>query len=59
MADRGRVFDRLNEFVPAPSGVTRGGIERGEHAMLDAWWNELGYDNISVWRKWEKTEIGN
>jgi hypothetical protein len=59
VADRGRVFDRLNEFVPAPSGATREGIERGEHAMLDAWWNELGYDNIRVWRKWEKTEIGN
>jgi hypothetical protein len=57
VADRGRVFDRLNEFVPAPSGATRGGIERGEHAMLDAWWNELGYDDISVWRKWEKTEF--
>jgi hypothetical protein len=53
------VFDRLNEFVPAPSGATREGIERGEPAMLDAWWNELGYDNIRVWRKWEKTEIGN
>ena len=59
VADRGRVFDRLNEFVPAPTAVTRDGIERGEHAMLDAWWNELGYDNISVWRKWEKAEIGN
>jgi ferric-dicitrate binding protein FerR (iron transport regulator) len=57
VADRERVFDRLNEFVPAPSGVTREGIERGEHAMLDAWWNELGYDDISVWRKWEKTEF--
>jgi ferric-dicitrate binding protein FerR (iron transport regulator) len=57
--DRGRVFDRLNEFVPAPGSVTREGIEPGEPAMLDAWWNELGYDNIRVWRKWEKTEIGN
>jgi hypothetical protein len=56
-ADRGRVFDRLNAFVPAPTGVTRGGIEQGNQAMLDAWWNELGYDDISVWRKWEKTEF--
>jgi len=56
-ADRGRVFDRLNAFVPAPAGVTRVGIEQGEQAMLDAWWNELGYDDISVWRKWEKTEF--
>jgi hypothetical protein len=54
--DRGKVFDTLNVPVPAPSGVTREGIERGDQVMLDAWWNELGYDDISVWRKWEKTE---
>jgi hypothetical protein len=53
--DRGRVFDALNAAVPAPKGVTREGIVRGEQAMLDAWWNELGYDDIRVWRKWEKT----
>src|SRR5712664_189552 len=57
VADRGRVFDALNASVPAPKGVTREGIVRGEHAMLDAWWNELGFDDIGVWRKWEKTEF--
>jgi hypothetical protein len=57
VADRERVFDALNASVRAPSGVTREGIVRGEHAMLDAWWNELGYDDIGVWRKWEKTEF--
>ena len=57
VADRGRVFDALNAAVPAPKGVTREGIARGEHAMLDAWWNELGYDDIGVWRKWEKKEF--
>jgi hypothetical protein len=56
-ADRRRVFDRLNGFVASPSGVTREGIERGEQAMFDAWWNELGFDDIGVWRKWEKTEV--
>lgn len=54
--DRARVFDRLNSFLPAPAGVTRDGIEQGQPAMLDAWWNQLGYDDIRVWRKWEKTE---
>ena len=57
LADRGRVFDRLSELVPAPVNVTREGIARGEQTMLDAWWNELGFDDIAVWRKWEKTEI--
>jgi hypothetical protein len=56
-ADRGKVFETLNAFVLAPSGVTPEGIERGEQSMLDAWWNELGYDDISVWRKWEKAEF--
>jgi len=57
VADRGKVFDTLNAFVPAPNSVTREGIERGEQRMLDAWWNELGYDDISVWRTWEKAEF--
>ena len=57
VADRTRVFDRLNAFVPAPAGVTRAGVEQGEQTMLDAWWNELGYDDIGVWRKWEKMEF--
>lgn len=55
-ADRGRVFDRLNAFVPAPSNGTRAGIEQGDQKMLDAWWNELGFDDIAVWRKWEKKD---
>jgi hypothetical protein len=57
VADRGKVFDTLNPFVPAPNSVTREGIERGQQRMLDAWWNELGYDDISVWRTWEKAEF--
>ena len=51
------MFDTLNTSVPVPSGVTREGIEQGEQRMLDAWWNELGYDDINVWRKWEKAEF--
>jgi hypothetical protein len=57
ISDRGKVFDALNVSVPAPTSVTREGIERGDQAMLDAWWNKLGYDDINVWRKWEKTEV--
>lgn len=57
IADRGRVFERLNAFVTAPGGVTAEGIERGDAAMLDAWWNQLGFDDIAVWRKWEKGKV--
>src|SRR5258708_34874413 len=57
VVDRGRVFDWLNASVPAPKGVTREGIVHGEHAMLDAWWNELGFDDIVVWRNVEEEEV--
>jgi hypothetical protein len=55
--DRGRVFDRLNAFVLAPGSVTRDGIERGDQQMLDAWWNELGFDDIAIWRHWENQAL--
>ena len=59
LGERDRVFDVLNRFVPAPTGVTKDGIAREDQPMLDAWWNELGFDDISVWRTWERKEIEN
>ena len=50
---RARVYDRLQEFVPPPAGVTRDGILHLDQSMLDLWWNQLGFDDISVWRHWE------
>jgi hypothetical protein len=52
--ERARVYDRLAELVPAPTGVTREGILRLDPNMLDLWWNELGLGDISVWRHWER-----
>jgi len=52
---RGLVYDRLRKFVPPPATVTREGILRLDQPMLDAWWNALGFDDIAVWRRWEKT----
>jgi FecR protein len=54
-ADRGRVYDRLAALVAPPKGVTREGILRLDQKMLDAWWNELGLGNISLWRIWERS----
>ena len=54
-ADRGRVFDRLVQFVPAPPGVTREGILRLDSGMLDLWWNELGFGDVALWRHWERS----
>ena len=53
-AQRAQVFDRLGKLVPPPVGVTRGGILHLDRKMLDQWWNELGFDDIAVWRHWER-----
>ena len=52
------VYDRLQELAPPPASVTREGILRLDPAMLDLWWNALGFDDISVWRHWERTWSG-
>jgi hypothetical protein len=52
------VYDRLNRFVPPPATVTKEGILRLDQPMLDLWWNELGFDDISVWRHWERSWAG-
>jgi len=50
--DRARVFDRLQALVPAPAGVTRDGIQRGERAMRERWWDALGLGSSEFWRMW-------
>jgi hypothetical protein len=52
------VYDRLRELAPPPAGVTQEGIIRLDQPMLDLWWNELGFDDISVWRHWERSWSG-
>jgi hypothetical protein len=52
------VYERLSELVPPPATVTKEGILRLDQPMLDLWWNELGFDDISVWRHWERSWAG-
>ena len=52
------VYDRLSRFVTPPATVTKEGILRLDQPMLDRWWNELGFDDISVWRHWERSWAG-
>jgi hypothetical protein len=52
------VFDRLAKFAPPPAVVTKEGILHLDQPMLDLWWNELGFDDISVWRHWEHSWSG-
>jgi FecR protein len=51
--DRASVFDRLAALAPPPAGVTREGILRLDRPMLDAWWNSLGFGDVSLWRTFE------
>lgn len=53
-ADRGVVYDRLAHFIPPPAGVTREGILRLDQNMLDLWWNQMGFGDVSLWRHWER-----
>jgi hypothetical protein len=52
------VYERLRRLVPPPANVTKEGILRLDQPMLDLWWNELGFDDISVWRHWERSWAG-
>ena len=52
------VYDRLSKLAPPPATITKEGILRLDQAMLDLWWNELGFDDISVWRHWERSWAG-
>lgn len=54
-ADRGRVYDRLVALVPPPPHITREGIMRLDQHMLDLWWAQFGYGDISLWRTWERS----
>jgi hypothetical protein len=51
---RDRVFDRLAQFVPPPSDVTKEGIRAGRREMLDAWWDKLGLGTTNWWRVWKQ-----
>jgi hypothetical protein len=50
--ERARVHDRLSALVPPPATVSREGILRGDRAMLDTWWDELGFGSSASWRMW-------
>src|SRR5215831_16457979 len=49
------VYERLHLLAPPESGVTQQGILRLDPLMLDQWWNELGFEDIAIWRNWERS----
>ena len=47
------VVDALAARVPMPAGVTREAVMRLDTPALDQWWDTLGLDEASWWRKWK------
>jgi hypothetical protein len=52
---REHIYEHLKALVPPPKNATREGILRLDQPMLDGWWSELGYGDISLWRKFERS----
>jgi len=50
-AERGRVYDRMVEFVSPPPGATRAGVLQGDRRMLESWADKFGLGK-SWWRYW-------
>ncbi len=51
--DRVAVVNALALRVPAPADVSRDSVLRLDGAALDRWWDELGLNEASWWRKWK------
>lgn len=56
-ADRGRVYDRLAEFIKTPEVVTREGVQAGDAKMIDKLWDTLDLGNTSWWRMWKSRMV--
>ena len=53
-ADRLAVVDALASRVPPPADVRRDAVLRLDRAALDHWWDLLGLNEASWWRKWKR-----
>jgi hypothetical protein len=57
-SQRTLVYAKLAQFVPPPADVTEDRILSLDASMMDRYWNELGFDDIAVWRRWERSWSG-
>jgi len=53
-AERAVVVDALAARVPMPPDVARDAVLRLDRAALDQWWDALGLDEATWWRKWKR-----
>ena len=52
--DREAVVDALARRVPMPAAISRDAVLRLDRAALDQWWDTLGLDEATWWRKWKQ-----
>lgn len=52
--ERARVVDRLAELAPPPPYVSRDAVLRGDRDHLALWWDALGVNTGSWWKKLKK-----
>jgi hypothetical protein len=57
-ADRIAVVDALASRVPPPADVSRDAVLRLDRVALDHWWDLLGLNEASWWRKWKQPLAG-
>ena len=57
IAERAAVVDALNARVPMPAAVARDAVLRLDRAALDQWWDTLGLDEATWWRKWKQPVV--
>lgn len=53
VSQRGAVYDRFAELVPAAAGI-RDRVLAGDPSAIDQCWNALGLENTEWWRGWER-----
>jgi hypothetical protein len=51
--ERPVVIDALAALAPMPPSISREAVQRLDRAALDQWWDTLGLDEASWWRKWK------
>ena len=52
-SDRAAVVDALDARVPLPASIARDAILHLDRPALDQWWDTLGLNEASWWRKWK------
>ena len=48
------VMRKLDELAPRPPNVAEEAVQNLDRMALDLWWDSLGLQDASWWRKWKR-----